>query len=75
MWKKKYSFFRKPSKKDDIPLVLPKLNTNDCEITLAESVNFFGVLLDESLGWKTHIKYFEIRFQKILVYYLKQSRS
>ena len=29
----KYSFFHKPSKKDDIPLVLPKLNINNSEIT------------------------------------------
>ena len=30
------SFFHKPSKKDDIPLVLPKLNINDSEIARTE---------------------------------------
>ena len=30
--KTKYSFFHKPSKRDDIPLLLPKLNTNNTEI-------------------------------------------
>ena len=57
--KNKYSFFHKPSKKDNIPLVLPKLNINDSEIAPTESIKFFGVLLDENLSWKTHIKYIE----------------
>ena len=50
----KYSFFHKPSKKDDIPLVLPKLNINNSEIARTESIKFLGVLLDENLSWKTH---------------------
>ena len=65
----------KPSKKDDIPLVLLKLNINDSENTRTESVKVFGVLLDENLSWKTRIKYIEIRSQKISVYYLKQRHS
>ena len=48
--KTKYSLFHKPSKKDDIPLVLPKLNVNSNEITRTESIKFLGVLLDESLS-------------------------
>ena len=55
--KNKYSFFHKPSKKDDIPLVLPKLNINNSEIARTESIKFLGVLLDENLSWKTLIKY------------------
>ena len=47
--KNKYSFFHKPSKKDDIPLVLPKLNINSSEIARNESIKFLGVLLDENL--------------------------
>ena len=47
--KTKYSFFHKPSKKDDIPLVLPKLNINSSEIARNESIKFLGVLLDENL--------------------------
>ena len=49
MKKNKYSFFHKPSKKDDIPLVLPKLNINSSEIARNESIKFLGVLLDENL--------------------------
>ena len=52
--KTKYSFFHKPSKKDDIPLVLPKLNINNSEIARTESIKFLGVLLNENLSWKTH---------------------
>ena len=52
--KTKYSFSHKPSKKDNIPLVLSKLNINNNEIARIESINFLGVLLDENLSWKTH---------------------
>ena len=51
--KNKYLVFHKPSKKDDIPLVLSKLNLNNREIVWIESLNFLGVLLDENLSWKT----------------------
>ena len=48
--KAKYSFFHKTSKKDDIPLKLPRFRKN--------SVNqFLRVLLDENLLWKDHIKF------------------
>ena len=43
--KTKYSFFHKPSKKDDIPLRLPKLIINSYEIQREESIKFLGVLL------------------------------
>ena len=48
--KSKYSIFHKPSKKDDILLVLPKMNINNSEIVRAESVKFLGVLLDKNLS-------------------------
>ena len=38
--KTKYSFFYKPSKKDNIPLVLPKLNICNNEIKRSESKKF-----------------------------------
>ena len=47
--KTKYSFFHKPSKKDDIPLRLPKLIINSYEIQREESIKFLGVLLDQHL--------------------------
>ena len=62
--KNKYSFFHKPSKKYDIPLFLPKLNINNREFAGAESIKFLGVLLDENLSWKTHIKYIENKISK-----------
>ena len=52
----KYSFFHKPSKKDDIALRLLKLIINNCEIQRQESITFVGVLLDQRLTWKEHIK-------------------
>ena len=62
--KRKYLFSHKPSKKEDIPLVLPKLNINNSEIAWTESIKFLGVLLDQSLSWKTHIKYTENKISK-----------
>ena len=69
--KNKYSFFHKPSKKDDIPLVLPKLSINNSEIAKTESIKFLGVLLDENLSWKTHIKYIENKISKNIGILLK----
>ena len=62
--KTKYSFFHKPSKKDDIPLRLPKLIINNYEIKIEESINFLGVLLDQHLTWKEHIKLTENKIAK-----------
>ena len=52
----KQSLFYKPSKKDDIPLRLPKLIINNYEIQREESIKFLGVLSDQHLTWKEHIK-------------------
>ena len=62
--KTKYSFFHKPSKRDDIPLLLPKLNIDNTEIERSECLKFLGVLLDENLCWKEHIKYIESKIAK-----------
>ena len=62
--KTKYSFFHKPSKKDNIPLALPKLCINNYQIQRSESIKFFGVFLDENLTWKDHIKYTENKIAK-----------
>ena len=62
--KTKYLFFHKPSKRDDIPLLLPKLNINNSEIKHSECLKFLGVLLDENLCWKEHIKYIESKIAK-----------
>ena len=62
--KTKYSFFHKPSKKDNIPLFLPKLITNNYEIQREESIKFLGVLLDQHLTWKERIKLTENKIAK-----------
>ena len=62
--KTKYSFFHKPSKKDDIPLRLPKLIINNHEIQREESIKFLEVLLDQHLTWKEDIKLTENKIVK-----------
>ena len=62
--KTKYSFFHKPSKKDNIPLVLPKLSICNNEIKRSESIKFLGVFLDENLTWKDHTRYLENKIAK-----------
>ena len=70
--KAKYSLFHKPSKKDNILLLLPKLNINNSEIERPECLKFLGVLLDENLCWKEQIKYIESK-KKILGCCIRQS--
>ena len=62
--KTKYSFFHKTSEKDDIPLKLPRLQINNYNIERILSIKFLGVLLDENLSWKDHIKYAENKIFK-----------
>ena len=67
MLKKCYSFFHKPSKKDDIPFMPPQLPISNHVIERQEYIKFLGVLLDENLNWKEYIKYTEIKIAKNLV--------
>ena len=64
--KTKYSFFHKPSKKDGIPLMLPKFTISNHVIEKQEFIKFLGVLLDENLNWKEHIKCIENKIAKNL---------
>ena len=64
--KTKYSFFHKPSQRENIPLVLPKLIINNYEIQRRESIKFWGGLLHENLSWKEHIEYNENKIAKNL---------
>ena len=64
--KTKYSFFYKPSKKDNIPFMLPKLTISNHVVERQEFIKFLGVLLDENLNWKEHIKYTENKIAKKL---------
>ena len=61
--KANYSFFHKSSKRDDIPLRLLKPIIN-YEILREESIKFFGVLLDQHLKRKEHIKLTENKIVK-----------
>ena len=74
--KTKYSFSQKPSKRDDISFLLPKLNMNNSGIERSECLKFMGVLLDEKLCWKEHIKYIESKIAKNieLLYKAKPNR-
>ena len=62
--KTKYSFFLKPSKKDNISLQLPNLTINNCRIKREESIKFLGVLSDENANWKEHLEYIENKCAK-----------
>ena len=64
--KAKYLFFHKPSQKQNIPLLLPKLIINNYQIQRTGSIKFLQVLLDENLSWKEHIKYNENKIAKNL---------
>ena len=52
----KYSLFHKPNRVDDLPLKLPKLSINNQEIKRASYTKFLGILLNENLSWKEHLK-------------------
>ena len=62
--KTKYSCFHKPSKKDDILLMLSKLTISNHVIERQEFIKFLGVVLDENLNWKEHIKHTENKIAK-----------
>ena len=71
--KTKYSLSHKASRVDDLPLKLPKLSINNQEIKRVSYTKFLGVLLDENLSWKEHIKYPENKIAKSigLIYRVK----
>ena len=62
--KTKYSLLHKPSKADDLPLLLPNLLINNNKVERVGSIKFFGVLLDEHLSWKEHLRYTENKVTK-----------
>ncbi|XP_057314221.1 uncharacterized protein LOC130655476 [Hydractinia symbiolongicarpus] len=64
--KTRYTFFHKLSKKDKIPLRLPGLVIDHVNIRREYSMKFLGVLLDENLTWREHIKLVENKVSKSL---------
>ena len=57
--KTKCSLFHKPSKTDNLLLLLPKVLINDKEVERVVSIKFLGILFDEHLSWKEQIRYTE----------------
>ena len=62
--KTKFSIFHKASRRDDLPLLLPKLFINNQVIKRQSSIKFLGILLDENLSWKEHLKLTENKVAK-----------
>ena len=71
--KAKYSFFYKPKKRDDIPLLLPKLNINISEIERSECLKFLGVVLNENVAGKNTLNILKVILLKILGCCIRQS--
>ena len=49
--KTKYSLFHEPCRKDDLPLLLPRLLMKKHKVERVKSIKFLGVLLDENLSY------------------------
>ena len=62
--KTKFSLFHKSGKKYSIPSYLPTLKINNHDIERVKTMKFLGVLLDDNLSWKEHIKYLENKIAK-----------
>ena len=62
--KTEYFFFHKPSRKDDLPLLLPRLLIKKHKVERVKSKKFLGILLDENLSWKDNIKYIKNKVAK-----------
>ena len=58
------SIFHKASRRDDLPLVLPKFFINNQVIKKQSSIKFFGILFDENLSWKERLKSTENKIAK-----------
>ena len=55
---------KKSGKKYSIPSHLPTLKINNHDIERVTTMKFLGVLLDDNLSWKEHIKYLENKIAK-----------
>ena len=62
--KTKYVLFHKVTMCDSLPLQLPAMTLNNIEIKRENSVKFLGVIIDENLTWKNHIKVVESKISK-----------
>ena len=62
--KTKFSIFHKVNRRDNLPIVLPKLFINNEVTKRQSSIKFLGILLDENLPWKEHLKLTENKIAK-----------
>ena len=62
--KTKFLLFHKSGKKYSVPSHLPTLKINNHDIERVNTMKFLGVLLDDNLSWKEHIKYLENKIAK-----------
>ena len=62
--KTKFSIFHKLSRSDDLPFALPNLFIDNQVIKRQSSMKFLGILLDENLSWKEHLKLKENKIGK-----------
>ena len=72
--KRNYTLFHKCSLKDKMPLKLPELKIGNNIIEKATSIKFLGVMIDENISWRDHIKTVENKLSKNigLLYQAKQ---
>ena len=64
--KTKFTLFHKSSQSENLPLKLPKLIMNNIQIERKDSLKFLGVLIDETLSWKNHIKILESKLARAI---------
>ena len=62
--KTNYTLFHKNSIKDDLPLKLPDLRIVNSILKRQASIKFLGIMLDENILWKEHIKTVENKLSK-----------
>ena len=64
--KTKFTLFHKASQSENLPLKLPDLIMNDILIERKDSLNFLGILIDETLSWKNHIQVLESKLSRFI---------
>ena len=65
MWEKpSFHCSTNHAKKYSIPSHLPTLKINNHDIERVNTMKFLGVLSDDNLSWKEHIKYLENKIAK-----------
>jgi hypothetical protein len=62
--KTKYTFFHRLHDKENIPLKLPDLYIGNSKILRESSLKFLGVILDENVTWREHIRTIEDKISK-----------